>query len=52
MHHRRRFPHEMPKVKEAFVGEDPMISSASEEVYDDYLTLSDRIAKVNFEQNE
>ena len=46
MHHRRRFPHEAPKVKEAFVGEDPTIATASEEVYDEYLALSDRIAKV------
>ena len=48
MHHRRRFPHEMPKVKEAFVREDDSISPKSEEVYDDYLDLSERVAKVCF----
>ena len=50
MHHRRRFPHKIPKVKEAFVGKDPTVPSTSEDVYDDYLTLSDRIAQVSFEQ--
>ena len=38
----------MPKVKEAFVREDASISPKSEEVYDDYLDLSDRVAKVCF----
>ena len=45
-YHRRRFPHKMPKVREAFVREDPSISSQVEEAFDDYLELSDRVAKV------
>ena len=48
MHHRRRFPHDKLKVKEAFVREDPTISPTSEVIYDDFLALSDRIAKVSF----
>ena len=45
-YHRRRFPHKMPKVREAFVKEDPSVSSQVEEAFDDYLELSDRVAKV------
>ena len=52
MHHRRRFPHDKLKVKEAFVRGDPTISPTSEVIYDDYLTLSDRIAKVSSEQDD
>ena len=45
-YHRRRFPHKMPKVREAFVKEDPSVSSEVGEAFDDYLELSDRVAKV------
>ena len=45
-YHRRRFPHKMPKVQEAFVREDTSISSKVEEAFDDFLELSDRVAKV------
>jgi len=46
MHHRRQFPHEMPKVRDAFVKEDTSIPSSVEEDYTDYLELSERLAKV------
>ena len=36
VYHRRRFPHKMPKVREAFVKEDPSVSSKVEEAFDDY----------------
>ena len=45
-YHRRRFPHKMPKVREAFVREDTSVSSKVEDAFDDYLELSDRVAKV------
>ena len=45
-HHRRRFPHKMPKVREAFVREDTSVTSKVEKAFDDYLELSDRVAKV------
>ena len=46
LHHRRMFPHNIPRVKEAFVREDATVSPESEEIFDDYLELSDRVAKV------
>ena len=46
LHHRRHFPHKMPKVREAFVLEDLSISSKVEEDYNEYLELSDRVGKV------
>ena len=46
LHHRRKFPHKMPKVLDAFVTEDTSIPSTVEEAYDDYLELSERVAKV------
>ena len=45
-YHRRRFPHKMAKVREAFVREDRSVSSKVEDAFDDYLELSDRVAKV------
>ena len=46
LHHRRQFPHKMPKVRDAFVAEDTSIPSNTEEAFDDYLELSERVAKV------
>ena len=46
MYHRRSFPHKIPRVKEAFVREDTTVSPKAEEIFDDYLKLSDRVAKV------
>ena len=51
-YHRRRFPHKMPKVREAFVREDTSVSSKVEEAFDDYLELSERVAKVLKEKTE
>ena len=45
-YHRRHFPHKMPKVREAFVREDTSVSSKVENAFDDYIELSDRVAKV------
>ena len=47
VYHRRRFPHKMPKVREAFVKEDASVSSKVEDAFDDYIELSDRVAKVS-----
>ena len=46
LYHRRRFPHKMPKVREAFLKEDASVSSKVEDAFDDYIELSDRVAKV------
>ena len=37
----------MPRVKKAFVREDTSVSPKAEEIYDEYLELSDRVAKVS-----
>ena len=50
MHHRRHFPHKIPRVQQAFVREDSTVSPNAEEKYDDYLELSDRVAKVGCSQ--
>ena len=46
VYHRRRFPHKMPKVREAFVKEDTSVSSKVEDAFEDYIELSDKVAKV------
>ena len=45
-HHRKRFPHKMPRVQEAFVREDPSVSPKVEDALEEYLDLSERVAKV------
>ena len=36
----------MPKVREAFVKEDTSVSSKVEDAFEDYIELSDKVAKV------
>ena len=45
-HHRKRFPHKKTEVQEAFVREDPSVSSKVEEGIEEFLELSERVAKV------
>ena len=45
MYHRRRFPHTHPRVREAFVKVDESFQSTEQAAFDDYLELSDRVAK-------
>ena len=46
LYHRRRFPHKMSKVRDAFVREDASVSPNAEDAYEDYLELSERVSKV------
>ena len=46
LYHRRRFPHKMSKVRDAFVREDSSVSPDAEDKYEDYFELSERVSKV------
>jgi hypothetical protein len=50
LYHRRMFPHNNKKVKDAFVGKDESIKLSNQQAYDDYLELSERVSKVSREK--